>query len=47
MECKPEGRRSFGRPRLRWKDGVEDDLRKLNVKTCGRSPRTGNRGRSF
>jgi hypothetical protein len=32
MECKQEGRRSVGRPRLRWKDGVEDDLRKLNVK---------------
>jgi hypothetical protein len=32
MECKPEGRRSVGRPRLRWKDGVEDDPRKPNVK---------------
>jgi hypothetical protein len=32
MECKLEGRRSVGRPRLRWKDGVEDHLRKLNVK---------------
>jgi hypothetical protein len=32
MECKPEGRRSVGQPRLRWKDGVEDDLRKLKVK---------------
>jgi hypothetical protein len=32
MESKPEGRRSVGRPRLRWKAGVEDDLRKLNVK---------------
>jgi hypothetical protein len=32
MECKPEGRRSVGRPRLRWKAGVEDDLRKLEVK---------------
>jgi hypothetical protein len=32
MECKPEGRRSFGRPGLRWKAEVEDDLRKLNVK---------------
>jgi hypothetical protein len=32
VECKPEGRRSIGRPRLRWKNGVEDDLRKLKVK---------------
>jgi hypothetical protein len=32
MDCKLEGRRSVGRPRLRWKDGVEDDLRKLNFK---------------
>jgi hypothetical protein len=32
MECKPEGRWSVGRPRLRWKDGVDDDLRKLKIK---------------
>jgi hypothetical protein len=32
IECKPEGRRSAGRPGLRWKAGVEDDLRKLNIK---------------
>jgi hypothetical protein len=32
MKCKPEDGRSFGRPRLRWKDGVEDDLKKLNFK---------------
>jgi hypothetical protein len=31
MECKPEGQRSVGWPRLWWKDGVEDDLRKLVV----------------
>ena len=29
---KLEGRRGKGRPRLRWRDYVEDDLRKLGVK---------------
>jgi hypothetical protein len=24
---KPEGKRSLGRPRLRWKDGIRMDLR--------------------
>jgi len=32
FEGKLEGRRDRGRPRLRWIDGVEDDLRKLGVK---------------
>ena len=32
FEGKLEGRRSRGRPRLRWINDVEDDLRKLGVK---------------
>ena len=32
FERKLEGRRGRGRPRLRWIDDVEDDLRKLDVK---------------
>jgi hypothetical protein len=32
FEGKLEGRRGKGRPRLRWIDDVEDDLRKLGVK---------------
>jgi hypothetical protein len=32
FEGKLKGRRDRGRPRLRWINGVEDDLRKLGVK---------------
>ena len=32
FEGKLDGRRGRGRPRLRWIDNVEDDLRKLGVK---------------
>ena len=32
FEGKLEGRRRKGRPRLRWINDVEDDLRKLGVK---------------
>jgi hypothetical protein len=32
FEGKLEGRRGRGQPRLRWINGVEDDLRKLGVK---------------
>jgi hypothetical protein len=32
FEGKLEGRRGIGRPRLRWINGVEGDLRKLGAK---------------
>jgi len=32
LEGKLEGRRGRGRPRLRWINDVEDDIRKLGVK---------------
>ena len=32
FEGKLEGRRGRGRPRLKWINDVEDDLRKLGVK---------------
>jgi hypothetical protein len=33
MQSNPEGRRSIGRPKHRWIDGMLEDLRKLGVKS--------------
>jgi hypothetical protein len=29
---KPEGRRDIGRPKLRWLDDVEDDIKALDIR---------------
>jgi hypothetical protein len=29
---KPEGKQRVGKPRIRWRESVETDLRKMNVK---------------
>jgi hypothetical protein len=31
MDCKPEGRRRIGRPKLRWIDGVLEDIKTVGV----------------
>jgi hypothetical protein len=33
FDARPEGTRKPGRPKLRWKDGVIQDIRTLEVKT--------------
>jgi hypothetical protein len=32
LNTKPEGRRGFGRPKLRWLDDVKADIKTLGVK---------------
>ena len=31
MDCKPEGRKRTERPKLRWIDGVLEDIKKLGI----------------
>ena len=31
MEGKPEGRRGVGRPCSRWRDAVQEDVKKLKI----------------
>jgi hypothetical protein len=35
FNAKPEGRRGVGRPRLRWLDDVEADIKALGIKRWG------------
>jgi hypothetical protein len=36
FNTKPDGARSVGRPKLRWEDGVVQDVRILGVKNWGK-----------
>jgi hypothetical protein len=36
FNTKPDGARSVGRPKLRWEDGVDQDIRILGVKNWKR-----------
>jgi hypothetical protein len=36
FNTKPDGARSVGRPKLRWEDGVDQDMRILGVKNWKR-----------
>jgi hypothetical protein len=35
LNGKPEGKKTFGRPRHRWEDNIGMDLRKIRVGRCG------------
>ena len=38
FNAKPDGARSVGRPKLRWEEGVDQDMRILGVKNCKKVP---------
>ena len=46
MDCKPEERRRTGRPKLRWVNGVLEDIKKLGAKNWWRVSRNGEAWRS-
>jgi hypothetical protein len=47
FNTKPDGARSGGRLKLRWEDGVVEDMRILGVKNWKKSPSTQTKGQSF
>jgi hypothetical protein len=38
FDTRPEGTRKIGRPKLRWEDGVIQDIRVLGVKNWRNAP---------
>jgi len=46
-EVVPNGVRRVGRPKLRWEDRVDQDMRILEVKNWKKSPSTQTNGQSF
>jgi hypothetical protein len=47
FNTKPDGARSGGRPKLRWEDCVDQDMKILGVRTGRKSPSTETNGHSF
>jgi len=47
FNAKPDGVRRVGKPKLRWEDGVDQDMRILEVRTGRGSPSTETNEQSF
>jgi hypothetical protein len=47
FKTKPDGTRRAGRPKIRWEDGVDQDMTTLGSRTGGGSPSTGKKGQNF